>query len=128
MADVGYEAGAEIVCGPSLKAVLDRDWDRIELREEALELVLQVLQAVESWAQTLEHEERALAQPALETATVVREQDVQLGENGKASLIRELPKIDGSVPKTRRCDMGEKAEVCAWMDTNGMCSMTWIRV
>src|SRR5215469_5033669 len=92
VADVGHETGAEIVCGPSLKAVLDRDWDRVELREEALELVLQVLQAVESWAQTLEHEERGLAQPALETATVVREQDVQLGENGKASLIKGVAK------------------------------------
>jgi transposase len=92
VADVGHEAGAEIVCGPSLKAVLDRNWDQVELREEALELVLQVLQAMESWTQTLEHEERELAQPALETATVVREQDVQLGENGKASLIKGVAK------------------------------------
>ena len=50
--DVGHEAGAEIVCGSSLKAVLDRDWDQIEQREEALELVVQVLHAVEAWVQT----------------------------------------------------------------------------
>ncbi len=31
VADVGHEAGAENVCGPSLKAVLDRDWDQVEL-------------------------------------------------------------------------------------------------
>ena len=52
MAEVGNEAGAELVCGPSLKAVLDRDWDQVEQRGEALEMVLQVLQAVEVWGQT----------------------------------------------------------------------------
>jgi Transposase domain (DUF772)/Transposase DDE domain len=92
VADVGHEAGAEIVCGPSLKAVLDRNWDQIGQREEALELVLQVLQAVESWVQTLEQEERELAQSALETATLVKEQDVQLDENGNASLIKGVAK------------------------------------
>ena len=50
--NVGNEAEAEVVCGSSLKAVLDRDWDQIEQREEALEAVLQVLQAVEAWIQT----------------------------------------------------------------------------
>jgi hypothetical protein len=50
--DVGHEAGAEIVCGSSLKAVLDRDWDLVEQREEALELIVQVLHAVEAWVQT----------------------------------------------------------------------------
>src|SRR5579875_573580 len=29
VADVGHEAGAEVVCGSSLKAVLDRDWDQV---------------------------------------------------------------------------------------------------
>lgn len=46
VADVGQEAGAEMVCGST---VLDRDWDQVGQREEALELVVQVLQAVESW-------------------------------------------------------------------------------
>ena len=92
VADVGYEAGAELVCGPSLKAVLDRDWDQVEQREEALDLLLQVLQAVETWVQTLEHEERELAQPALATASLVKEQDVKLDENGKACLIKGVAK------------------------------------
>ena len=52
--DVGHEAGADIICGPSLKAVLDRDWDQVEQREEVLDLVVQVLPAVEAWVQTLE--------------------------------------------------------------------------
>lgn len=68
MSEVGTEVGAEIVCGPSLKAALDRDWDQVGQRKEALELVLQVLQAVESWVQTLEQEEKELAQPALENS------------------------------------------------------------
>src|SRR5215469_15100571 len=78
VAAVGQEAGAEVVCGPSLKATLDRDWDQVGQREEALELVVQVLQAIESWVQTLEQEERVLAEPALDTAKSVKEQDVQL--------------------------------------------------
>lgn len=92
VAKVGNEAGAEIVCGPSLKAVLDHDWDQVEQREEALKLVLQVLQAVEAWVQTLEQEERKLAQPSLEIAQHVQTQDVQIDENGKASLIKGVAK------------------------------------
>ena len=65
VADVGHEAGAEIVCDSSLKAALDCDWDQVAQREEALELVLHVLQAVEVWMQALEQEERKLAQPAV---------------------------------------------------------------
>ncbi len=92
VADVGYEAGAEMVCGPSLKAALDRDWDQVGQREEALELVVQVLQAVESWVQTLEQEERILAEPTLDTAMVAKEQDVELDENGKPRLINGVAK------------------------------------
>ena len=49
---------------------------------------MQVLQAVEEWVQTLEQEERELAQPAVATAKLVKEQDVQLDEYGKVSLIK----------------------------------------
>jgi Transposase domain (DUF772) len=103
LADVGNEAGAAIVCGPSLKAALDHDWDQVGQREEALDLVLQVLQTVESWVQTLEQEEKELAQPALETAKLVKEQDVQLDEQGKVGLIK-------GVAKDRRISM-EDAEM-----------------
>ena len=92
VAQVGHEAGAEIVCGPSLKAALDRDWDQVEQREEALELVLQVLQAVEAWVQTLAQEEGELALPAVATTTLVKEQNVQCDENGKASLLKGVAK------------------------------------
>lgn len=63
LVEVAQEAGAEIVCATSLKAELDRDWDKVGQREEALGLVLNMLQAVETWVQTLQQEEAQLAQP-----------------------------------------------------------------
>src|SRR5918911_4681037 len=53
LVEVAKEAQAEVVCDTSLKAALDRDWDQVTEREEALGLVLKVLQAVQSWVQTL---------------------------------------------------------------------------
>ena len=92
LAEVAKEAGAELVCGTSLKAALDRDWDQLGQREEALGLVLKVLQTVESWVQTLQQEEAELAQPSLEIARQVKEQDVHVDEKGKASLIKGVAK------------------------------------
>jgi len=92
LAEVAKEAGAEVVCETSLKAALDRDWDQVGQREEALGLVLNVLQAVESWVQTLQQEERELAQPSLDIAQQVKAQDVQVDEHGKASLIKGVAK------------------------------------
>jgi Transposase domain (DUF772)/Transposase DDE domain len=91
-AKVAQEAGAQLVCGTSLKAALDRDWDQLEQREEALGLVLQVLQTVESWLQTLQPEEMERAQASLEIAQQVKAQDVQVDEKGKASLIKGVAK------------------------------------
>src|SRR6266704_7191181 len=68
LAEVRNEAGAEMVCGSSLKAVLERDWDKVGQQEEALDLVLKVLQAVETWVQILPPDEEDLAQPAVEIA------------------------------------------------------------
>src|SRR3989440_2069236 len=77
LAEVASEAGAELVCGSSLKAALDRDWDQQVQKDEALTLVLQVLQTVETWVKTLaEQEEKAAAQQILEIAEQVKEQDV----------------------------------------------------
>jgi hypothetical protein len=92
LAEVAKEAGAEIVCATSLKVALDRDWDKVGQREEALGLVLNVLQAVETWVQTLQQEDALLAQPSLKIAQQVKEQDVQIDEKGKASLIKEVAK------------------------------------
>ncbi len=90
--EVAQEAGAELVCATSLKAALDRDWDQLGQREEALSLVLQVLRAVETWVQTLPQEEAYLAQPELQVAQQIRAQDVETNEDGKTSLIKGVAK------------------------------------
>jgi len=90
--EVAKEAGTELVCGTSLKAALDQDWDQIGQREEALGLVLQTLRAVETWVQILKPEEGELAQPSLEIAQQVEAQDVQVDEKGKVSLIKGVAK------------------------------------
>src|SRR6266496_4697075 len=92
LAEVAKEAGAEIVCGTHLQAALARDWDQPGQREEALEVVLKVLQAVETWVQSLQQEETQLAQPSLEIARQVKAQDVQVDEKEKASLIKGVAK------------------------------------
>jgi Transposase domain (DUF772)/Transposase DDE domain len=92
LVEVGKEAGAEMVCATSLKAALDRDWDKGSQREEALGLVLEVLQAVETWVETLQQEEAQLVQPSLGIAWQVKGQDVQIDEHGKASLIKGVAK------------------------------------
>ena len=92
LVEVGHEAGADMTCGTSLKATLDRDWDQRGQQEEALNLVLNVLQTVETWAQTLQRDEVELAEPSLEIARQVKEQDVQVDENGKARLIKGVAK------------------------------------
>jgi IS5 family transposase len=92
LVEVAKEAGGELVCATSLKAALDRDWDQLNQREEALDLVLQVLRAVETWVQTLSQEEADLAQPSLSVAQQIRAQGVETNEDGKASLIKGVAK------------------------------------
>jgi hypothetical protein len=92
LVEVAKEAGAELMCGSSLKAALDRDWDQMTNREEALGLVLQVLRAVETWVETLPQEEADLAQPSVKVAQQITAQDVETNENGKAHLIKGVAK------------------------------------
>jgi hypothetical protein len=76
-----------------LKAALDRDWDQQREKDEALTLVLQVLQTVQTWLQTLmDLEDGAAAHDAFSIAQQVQEQDVQVDEKGKASLIKGVAK------------------------------------
>src|SRR5947209_4832673 len=72
LVEVAKEAGAELVCGTSLKAALDCDWDQHRQKDEALALVLQVLHTVETWVQTLQQDEAELAQPSVEIARQVK--------------------------------------------------------
>ena len=89
----GSEGGREFVCSTSLKAALDRDWDQQLQKDEALALVLQMLHTVDAWVQQLsDQEERAVADPILAIAKQVEEQDVQVGEEGKVSLIKGVAK------------------------------------
>src|SRR5436309_4109249 len=83
LVEVAKQAGAELVCGSSLKAALDRDWDQQIAKDEALELVLNVLRGVETWVQTLQQEDARLAQSSLSIAQQVKEQNVQVDEKGK---------------------------------------------
>ncbi len=92
LAEVAQEAGAEMVSATSLKAALDRDWDQANQREEALDLILNVLHAVENWVQTLQQEEKDRASPSLEVAQQIRVQDVETNEQGKARLIKGVAK------------------------------------
>ena len=93
LGEVAKEAGAELVCGTSLKAALDRDWDQHLQKDEALELVLQVLSSVQTWVETLaDPEEKAVAQQGAKIAERVRGQDVEVNEQGKASLIKGVAK------------------------------------
>lgn len=91
--EVAKEAGAELVCDTSLKAALDRDWDQQLQKDEALELVLQVLATVQTWVETLaDQEEKAVAQQGIKIAEQIQEQDVQINEEGKASFIKGVAK------------------------------------
>jgi transposase len=81
------------VCGKSLKAALDRDWDQQVQKDEALTLVLQTLQMVETWVQTLQQDEVELAQPSLSIAQQVKEQDVQVDEKGKTKGVAKDRRI-----------------------------------
>ncbi|QBD75152.1 IS1182 family transposase [Ktedonosporobacter rubrisoli] len=92
LVEVAKEAGAELVCESSLKAALDRDWDQQIEKDEALTLVLNVLQAVETWVQTLQQEDAQMAQPSLSVAQQIQAQDVEVDEKGKASLIKGVAK------------------------------------
>jgi hypothetical protein len=51
LTEVANEAGAQIVTGKSLKAALDLDWDNPESRTHALRMVIEALEAVDSWLQ-----------------------------------------------------------------------------
>jgi hypothetical protein len=101
-----------MVCGSSLKAALDRDWDQPGQCEEALGVVLRVLQAVETWVQTLPQDEMELARPSLEVACQVKEQDVQIDEHEQAHLIKGVARdrrisIEDALKLARFCGLTE---------------------
>jgi hypothetical protein len=64
LAEVAMTAKAQVlVSGASLKAALDRNWDDLQERHEALSIVLAALSAVETW---LETQPESKADPAVQ--------------------------------------------------------------
>lgn len=89
LSQVATEAGATLVCGSSLKAALDLDWDEPDERSRALHLVLAALDEVTVWVNA-QADVSALpaATTALSTAEQVKAQNVTLNEQGDAQLKR----------------------------------------
>jgi transposase len=93
LADVAKEAKAELVCGSSLKATLDCDWDQSGQKVQALSQVLSVLEAVEQWFQSLAQEDQHLqAKQYLDVAHQIKIQDIEKSEDGKETLIEGVAK------------------------------------
>jgi hypothetical protein len=93
LAEIAKEAKAELVCGSSLKATLDSDWDQPEQKVQALSQVLSVLQSVEHWFHGLEQEEQtSQAEHYLNVAHQVKKQDVIKEEDGTEILKKGVAK------------------------------------
>jgi hypothetical protein len=91
-------AGAEIVTGSSLKAALDLDWDDPQARTQALTIILQTLNNVESWAEqqtSLDAKTTSEVNQSLASARQVEVQDVEEASDGS-------PKLRKGVAKDRR--------------------------
>jgi len=88
---VAAEVGVPLLGGARLKAALDRDWDDPVARDQALGVVLGVLEQVEAFV-----DDHQLAAPgvggALGAARQVRDQDVQLADEGPPMLRRGVAK------------------------------------
>ena len=93
LADVAKDAKAELICGSSLKATLDCDWDQPKQKVQALSQVLSVLQTVEQWFHGLAQEEQtSQAEHYLKAAQQIKEQDIEKDENGQEILIKGVAK------------------------------------
>jgi Transposase DDE domain/Transposase domain (DUF772) len=81
---VAAQAGMPELAGPSLKAMLDRDWDDPAARDEALAVVLGLLDRAEAFVAGQAGDETAAQ--AVAVARQVRDQDVDLA--GPAPALR----------------------------------------
>jgi hypothetical protein len=92
LAQVATQAGAEVLCGTSLKAALDLDWDDPDERTQALVRVLDALDAVEEYLLPgggAGEGEATTTPSGIETARRVRAQDVEEeGADGLPGLRR----------------------------------------
>lgn len=94
LAAIAEEVNAELVCGSSLKAALDLDWDDPEARAQALRQVIGVLDRVEQWlpAQEQPMPEDSEIAPCIEAARRIGQQDVATTADGTLTLIKGVAK------------------------------------
>ncbi len=85
------EAGVPILGASSLKAALDRDWDDPVARDQALGVVLEALEQVEGLVADQQLHSPGV-QGALGAARQVRDQDVQVADEGPPTLKRGVAK------------------------------------
>jgi len=88
LAVVAEAAGASVVAGSSLKAVLDLDWDDPQAQRQALAVALTTLEAVEGWfsQQPTEVQHNRAIQDSLAAARQVEAQDVVKTPQGISTL------------------------------------------
>ena len=93
LAEVANEARAPMLAASSLKAALDRDWDDPQQRDQALQVVLEALTAVETWLATQAESQRdPVVQWSMQAAAQIKAQDIQVSETGTASLKQGVAK------------------------------------
>ena len=93
LTEIASEANAVVVAGSSLKAALDRDWDDPTQCEQALDVVLAALTAVERWLETApQGHDEPVVEFSITAAQQVKQQDVQVSEQGKATLRKGVAK------------------------------------
>jgi hypothetical protein len=95
LAEVASAAQADLLGQDSLKAVLDLDWDDPEAKLTALQTILATLDRVEVWLagqDKVPTRTQEKAQESLAVAKQVKAQDVELGSDGRASLIKGVAK------------------------------------
>lgn len=89
------QLGADLISGTSLKAALDLDWDDPEARTQALTQILETLEQVEQWTQTTSQNSETDyldVKKNLETATQIKDQDVEKAEDGSLKLRKGVAK------------------------------------
>jgi Transposase DDE domain/Transposase domain (DUF772) len=93
LTEIATQADASLLGGSSLKAALDRDWDDLSERAEALGVVLAVLTNVERWLEAKpEGSEEPAVKQSLAAAQQVKQQDVETSETGTVALRKGVAK------------------------------------
>ena len=119
---LAQQAGTAELAASSLKAALDRDWDDPAARDEALAVVLGLLDRVEAFLAGQAGEEAAAE--AVAAARQVRDQDVDLtGQRRRCAA--GWPKTGGSASRTARCGTDASPARCCSTATSGTCCATW---